>query len=889
MKLKNIFKIGVLSIIFLSLLISPVLKFNTLQTNAFGSIWPWSEGTSETGLSLSEYLNFCSSEAASNLVTGSPISYQGICCNSKDIDYNKVQGDDLYSTILNNCNIAQDNIQNQAIPVFDEGWCHNSKQVGDISLINNATTYIETCCKTEDPKTQYVNNLCQAAYDTLHKYLQTEVVQEQEADILDCVHPKYDENNEEFTILYFNSELYLEKCCQFTDEEKKVLSQDQKDLLDYRCKIALEDNFVPITLEDEHPETISTHESSSVSPIGYWGPGGTMDQFKGVVQEERAQIICTELDKGVPAWDPNWIEHKLCLFQKGIVEGTGKLVSGLMNSLISLILWAFDPATYGGFVENDSVKAIWETLRDFMNLALVLILVFIAIATILGIKKYRWQETLWKLIVVALLINFSLIIPGVILDTSHFVTFTFLNLARLDNDNIAKSMMTIYKTEEISGEEKYALTLVDGATQKSLEGWAYSWGNFFLTMAAIIILGLFAIISLLAIFITMIVRSFFIIALLCLAPIAFAAWILPSTVKYWQLWWNQFIKWCTFPISFALMLYMGIVILNSVNKVGLSQAAGSKESVISMFIQIILFSMFLVGGLIFSVQSGGAVAQTVQKQGNKLLLGTGALLGTKALKGVTSSDTWRKTQETLEKSSITPVHDLGVDMGKMPEKIREAELKRFESYYKSASDDHIRRDIQAHKRDKARVAIGLNQLIERKKIDYKDLGLLNTVRDQSSLKISGIKKANPAFYIEHFTKPDEMNNAIEKVKATSPGIPEDKAKNRAITELLVEQILKSSTDNIKEGSWENVLNGLIEKEESSKFFEYLLKEDFPAPKLAAMINSIDSTNKQKEFVEEIINSIREFNVGSTRSDALDYLRAKPQYRRNPVIRGAFNL
>jgi hypothetical protein len=608
------------------------------------------------------------------------------------------------------------------------------------------------------------------------------------------------------------------------------------------------------------------------------------------IYEEQATKICTDggLKSSLSAWEGGWVEYQLCVFQKGIVEGTGKLVSGLMNSLISLILWAFDPATYGGFVQNDSVRAIWGTLRDFMNLALVLILVFIAIATILGIKKYRWQETLWKLIIVALLINFSLIIPGVILDTSHFVTFTFLNLARLDNDNIAKSMMTIYKTEEISGEEKYALTLVDGATQGSVTGWAYSWGNFFLTMAAIIILGLFAIISLLAIFITMIVRSFFIIALLCLAPIAFAAWILPSTVKYWQLWWSQFIKWCTFPITFALMLYMGIFILNSVNKVGLSQA-GSKESVFSMFIQIILFSMFLVGGLIFSIQSGGAVAQTVQKQGNKLLLGTGALLGTKALKGVTSSDTWRKTQETLEKSSITPVHDLGVDMGKMPEKIREAELKRFESYYKSASDDHIRRDIQAHKRDKARVAIGLNQLIERKKIDYKDLGLLNTVRDQSSLKISGIKKANPAFYIEHFTKPEEMNSAIEKVKINSPGISDDKAKDRAITELLAEQILKSSTDNIKEGSWENVLNGLIEKEESSKFFEYLLKEDFPAPKLAAMINSIDSTNKQKEFVEEIINSIREFNVGSTRSDALDYLRAKPQYRRNPVIRGAFNL
>jgi hypothetical protein len=308
-----------------------------------------------------------------------------------------------------------------------------------------------------------------------------------------------------------------------------------------------------------------------------------------------------------------------------------------------------------------------------------------------------------------------------------------------------------------------------------------------------------------------------------------------------------------------------------------------------MFIQIILFSMFLVGGLIFSVQSGGAVAQTVQKQGNKLALGAGALLGTRALKGVTSSSTWKRTQETLEKSRITPVHDLGVGMGEMPGKIRAAELKRFEDYYKHASDDHIRRDLQAHKRDKARVAIGLNQLIERKKIDYKDLGLINIARDQSSLKISGIKKVSPELYFEHLTKPEDMKNAIEKVKASYPGIPEEKAKDRAITELLAEQVLKSSADNIKDGNWENVFKKLTEKEESNKFFENLLKKDLPASKLAAMINSIDDTDKQKDFVEGVINSIMEFNVGSTRSDALEYLKNNPQYRRNPVIRGAFNL
>jgi len=470
---------------------------------------------------------------------------------------------------------------------------------------------------------------------------------------------EYCEKLPEYTSLIGQEEKteWCNRCCVLTDKEDLLLEskynwkdsnkqQGLNNLCDSICK-----GIVAIIWPHTEPDEDTTIGQTI---------GAAADSISKI-HEKPAQKICKDggFKSTLDAWQPGWIEYQLCVFQKGIVEGTGKLVSGLMNSLISLILWAFDPATYGGFVENDSVKAIWGALRDFMNLALVLILVFIAIATILGIKKYRWQETLWKLVIVALLINFSLIIPGVILDVSHFVTFTFLNSAKLDNDNIATSMMTVYRTEEISGEEKYKLTLVDDATQDSVEGWAYSWGNFFLTMAAIIILGLFAVISLLAIFVTMIFRSFIIIALLCVAPVAFAAWILPNTAQFWQLWWNQFIKWCTFPITFALMLYIGLFILNSVNQVNLSQA-GDKANIVSMFIQIILFSMFLVGGLIFSVQSGGAVAQTVQKQGSKLALGAGALIGKKTIHGVQGTKVYRDVGQQL--THVPVVSKIGFDM-----------------------------------------------------------------------------------------------------------------------------------------------------------------------------------------------------------------------------------
>ena len=868
MKIKNILKIGVFSIVIFALLISPILKSITPEANAF-TLWT-SAGTSTTGLNFEDYLNTCTSSAANNTIANNPTVYSILCCNNKDHNL-AVRNSSSYSTIVSNCETAQENASDQGIPVFDEEWCTDALKYGKLSELDNAIAYIEKCCKPEDSKTKYIKDRCKNAYDTINTYLQTEVVYEQEVDIKDCVYPKGDGGNTTFMTLYNDASLYLDKCCNFIEEEKASLTQAEKDLLEYRCNnLSVEDNFVPLGPDDVGETITPTPE-----PPHYYGPSMTEEQYEKI-QEYIKDLNANEICQNVGSWSVGpvtnlnfrpFFEKLTCVIQKGIIEGLGKMFAGMMNLEINMVLWAFKPSTYGGFVNNPAVQGttdnpgVWNFMRNLVNMLLVLALVIIAIASILGIKKYSWQQILWKLVIVALLVNFSLVIAGIILDTSNFLSYYFLNLAKIENKSISESISSSFNVEGISDADKYEIPSVYGQTQATTIGWSMNWGQFLLVAFAIILIGLFAVIALLAVFLTMIVRSFIIIALLCLSPAAFAAWIFPDTAKFWTMWWQQFIKWCTFPIIFGLMLYIGVF---AVNNLGIKTEEG--VGMMAFIIQIMLFSMFLVGGLIFSIQGGGAVSKTVMQQASKAGAAVRGFAGYKIQKGVTGSETYRKVQEKLEGSKFAPLHDIGVRMSRQPGKIRAAELKQIAEDYKNRTPDQIRADMEAHKNDRARVAIGLNELTERKKINHeKDSEFVSIAKNQSNLNVPGLKKAHRGLYTDYFTKSEDMEEEIKKVQSTARYImPADKieATKLAKINLATKGVKEADSDAIKLGNWDNILERLeqqgILENKGTQYIDYFFRSLWDAGTTpegyAAMFRSMD-IGKRPKWAQEFVNSI----------------------------------
>ena len=560
-----------------------------------------------------------------------------------------------------------------------------------------------------------------------------------------------------------------------------------------------------------------------------------------------------------------------CVATKGILEGLGKMFTGLIDLEIEWILNALDPETYGGFATNAGVIAIWTMLRNIVNSLLVLGLIGIAIATILGYKKYAWKQILWKLILVALLVNFSLVISGIIVDTSNYLAGYFLSMSQENGSTAPRIMESFgytasttpdtYNPPSIFSDDKYEIPAIAGAEEADeVENYSLHFGNFFIISFVMILVGGFSVIALLSIFLTVIIRNFLLIILLGLSPIVFAAWIFPGTEKYWKMWWDNFLKWCSFPIIFAFTLYLGLTAMTAINEIGPIGA----DSMAVTIIRMALFSMFLVGGLIFSLQSGGAVSQTIIKQTSKIGAAAGAFIGYKALKGATGSETYRKAQEKFEGSKFAPLHDIGVWMSRQPGKIRANELKQITEDYKNRTPDQIRADRRAHKNDKARAAVAINELIERKKVNYeKDSEFINIAKNQSNLNVPGLKKAHPELYVDYFTKPEDMEKEIRKVQLTAPhAMKLDEVKNRARINLITKRVKEADSDAIKSGNWDNVLERLEQQGISEnkgaqyidRFFESLWKENVVPEGYAAMFRSMD-IEKQTKWAQEFINSI----------------------------------
>src|SRR4030042_3123209 len=75
---------------------------------------------------------------------------------------------------------------------------------------------------------------------------------------------------------------------------------------------------------------------------------------------------------------------------------------------------------------NPIIEAGLNITKNFVNMGLVVVLVFIALAVTLRIEEYATQKTLVRLIIIALLVNFAPIICGLIVDASNIIMNYFL-------------------------------------------------------------------------------------------------------------------------------------------------------------------------------------------------------------------------------------------------------------------------------------------------------------------------------------------------------------------------------------------------------------------------------------------------------------------------------
>lgn len=218
----------------------------------------------------------------------------------------------------------------------------------------------------------------------------------------------------------------------------------------------------------------------------------------------------------------------LLTFGAMIIMGITHLIMGLALFFLNFFIVL---AGYNGFIDTPIVQIGWTMVRDLSNMFFIVALLVIAFAQILGREEYALKKTMGKLVLMAILVNFSLLISQLFIDVAHVVTMTFLNAIVA---TAGGNFINMFKFNEVSR----IMTEIDvqsgGQGRVGLELFLTSILSVFMSIGAMITIGVYAVM--------MLVRIVMLWVLLVLSPFSYALAALPATQKTAQDWWNEFTK-----------------------------------------------------------------------------------------------------------------------------------------------------------------------------------------------------------------------------------------------------------------------------------------------------------------------------------------------------------
>jgi hypothetical protein len=184
---------------------------------------------------------------------------------------------------------------------------------------------------------------------------------------------------------------------------------------------------------------------------------------------------------------------------------------------------------------SDPTYAIWKNIRNFADIAFVLIFLVMIFGTTLGLDNYTIKKTLPRLVTAAILVQLSFFLAGFVIDIG----------------NILGGGMEALATGIGIGPPSFDFShsLAAGTLLTAIGVGALGVGLIMLSFTAVI--G--AVIAILVVILTLIARQVLITLLVILAPLAMVAWVLPNTEKVFRLWYKTLFQ--------VTMLYPIIMLL----------------------------------------------------------------------------------------------------------------------------------------------------------------------------------------------------------------------------------------------------------------------------------------------------------------------------------------
>lgn len=332
--------------------------------------------------------------------------------------------------------------------------------------------------------------------------------------------------------------------------------------------------------------------------------------------------------------------------------------------ILDINLSAFQPGNFAAYATDVGFPVV----LGVANMFFVLILLWIAIATIFDFEPYTARSLLLKLIIAALLINFSLPIGRAVINLSN-------GIGRIFYDNITAQgsiTLAVVRMFNVEAIQKAFLEApppglcaglsrgdcaekVFGATQKKAsDGQVLSaagchqilnapgavpglsaetlqekqticthlvklatletnkaMGEDVYTLLAMatgvkILVYPIAIFVLFAAAILLVSRIVALTFLLILGPLAFLSLILPAMRQFWTMWWDRLFKWSFFLPAFMFFFWLTFAVIRQIPRSFFTAQVGSQQvlDVWAAMGSYLLAAAFMIGGLIVSSQLG---------------------------------------------------------------------------------------------------------------------------------------------------------------------------------------------------------------------------------------------------------------------------------------------
>ena len=244
-----------------------------------------------------------------------------------------------------------------------------------------------------------------------------------------------------------------------------------------------------------------------------------------IKEEDKKEAEATEKSKADEAKNScgiggmGWLICPLMTFMGGIADASYSVISQFLN---------INPAIFGEGSDAVGAKQAWNFFRDIANVIFVLLFLWVIFSQVssIGISNYGIKKILPKLIVGAILVNLSFYICQLAVDLSNILGFTL--------------------KEALEG----AVSGVGGSSSNSailsglgaaVAGILVLTGTVLFAALAVSIPTLLSLmLVLLVVLVILIVRQAAIVLLISIAPLAFAAWLLPNTESLFKKWVSMF-------------------------------------------------------------------------------------------------------------------------------------------------------------------------------------------------------------------------------------------------------------------------------------------------------------------------------------------------------------